>query len=69
MRAVQLIVNGEPRSVRAGLTVAGLVDELGLKIGRIAVEVNTVIVARERYAAHALAPDDRVEIVHFVGGG
>ena len=66
---VQVILNGESHSVGPGLTIAGLIDHLGLEQRRIAVEVNREIVPRDQYAARALAEGDQVEIVHFVGGG
>ena len=63
------MINGEPHRLIDGVTIADLIGQLGLNQRRIAVEVNQEIVARERYATHALADGDRVEIVHFVGGG
>ncbi len=68
--AVDLVVNGEPRSLDAtALTVAELVEDLGLGGRRVAVEVGGRIVPRARHAEHALSEGDEVEIVHFVGGG
>mgnify|MGYP003631972067 FL=1 len=52
-----------------GSRVADLVHELGLDGRKIAVERNLEIVPRSRYALDALAQDDRIEIVAFVGGG
>ena len=66
---VQVILNGEQQTLSEGLTIAGLIDHLGLNQRRIAVEVNREIVAREQYTVRALANGDQVEIVHFVGGG
>jgi sulfur carrier protein len=66
---VRVTINGDPRDVSDGTTVATLVHQLQLNERRIAVEVNREIVARELYAAHALAEGDEIEIVHFVGGG
>jgi len=62
-------INGEPREVPEGVTVAGLLDQLGVKARRVAVEVNEAVVTKDRYAVHALRIDDAVEIVAFVGGG
>lgn len=62
-------VNGEPREVPAGTTVASLVASLGLGSGPYAVERNRAIVPRSRHAEQALADGDRLEIVGFVGGG
>jgi len=66
---VEIIVNDEPRTVDAGATVADLVTALGLGRRRIAVEVNTAVVPRAAYGTTALAEGDRVEVIHFVGGG
>jgi sulfur carrier protein len=66
---MEAIVNGEPRSIRAGTTVADLLAELGLGGRRIAVEINRDIVPKSEYATRTISDGDRVEIVHFVGGG
>ena len=66
---MQVIINGEPRTLRDGFTIARLLAELGLNARRIAVEINREIVARERYDTQALTEGDLIEIVHFVGGG
>ncbi len=66
---VDVYVNGEPRRLPAGTTVAQLLDELALTGQRLAVEVNLEIVPRSAHAAHALRPGDRVEIVRAIGGG
>jgi thiamine biosynthesis protein ThiS len=66
---VHVIVNDEPRTLDAGMTVADLVATLGLGPRRIAVEVNRAIVPRAEYAATALHEGDAIEIIHFVGGG
>lgn len=64
-----VVLNGEERRCREGMTIADLVDELGLGKRRIAVEVNREIIPRDHYATHLLNAGDRIEIVHFVGGG
>ncbi|MFP5410159.1 MAG: sulfur carrier protein ThiS [Gammaproteobacteria bacterium] len=66
---IQIIVNGEPRSFPAPLSVAQLVESLDLAGKRIAVEQNGEIVPRSRHAETALADGDRLEIVVAVGGG
>jgi thiamine biosynthesis protein ThiS len=66
---MRVMLNGEPRTVADGLTVAQLVCDLGLTARRIAIEVNRDILAREDYSACALRDGDAVEIVHFIGGG
>jgi len=62
-------VNGEPREIAAGATLAALVAELGLSGRKIAVAVNRDVVPRTAYAARALRAGDRVEILEAVGGG
>ena len=64
-----LTVNGEPRRVLAGATVADLVRELGLEPAKVAVEHNGQIAPRSTLAGVVLEDRDILEIVHFVGGG
>lgn len=66
---MKLYVNGEPREVEAGLTVAALLEALVVPKTGVAVEVNREIVRRAQHASHRLSPEDRVEVVTFVGGG
>lgn len=69
MSAIEIELNGEKRGLSAALSVAALLDELGLDTRKVAVERNAEIVPRSLYGATALAPGDRIEIVHFIGGG
>ena len=69
MALIEIIVNGESRGLKAGTTVEELVRELGLVPDRLAIEYNLRILKRKRWAATALTQGDRLEIVHFVGGG
>ena len=62
-------VNGEHRRVPGGLTVAEMVNSLGLDPLRVAVERNLEIVPRSAWGATPLAAGDRLEVVHFIGGG
>ena len=66
---MRLTVNGEDRSFEAVASVAALVEMLGLDRRKVAVERNLEIVPRSAYAATALTDGDRIEIVHFIGGG
>ena len=66
---MEIIVNGQPRQVAEGTTVAQLLDRLELAGRYVAVEVNLEVVPRARHAEHRLAPGDRLEIVTLVGGG
>jgi sulfur carrier protein len=67
--ALAIRLNGEPREVAAGSTLAQLVDALGLAGRKIAVAVNRDVVPRASYAARVLQAGDRVEILEAVGGG
>ncbi len=66
---VTIRLNGKAREVAADITVSGLLDELGLVPGMVVVERNREILARESYATVRLSEGDRLELVHFVGGG
>lgn len=64
-----ITLNGETTEIHEPCTVAGLLTHLSLGRERVAVEVNLDIVPKAQYDSHPLAPGDRIEIVHFVGGG
>ena len=66
---MRLQLNGEPREFEAPLTVASLVEKLGLDARKVAIERNLEIVPRSAYASTTLGEGDRLEIVNFVGGG
>ena len=62
-------INGETREVASGLTVQGLLAELGIDLRHVAVERNRELVPKDRFETETLQPDDALEIVTFVGGG
>ncbi len=64
-----LRINGETRELGDGLPLSALLEEMGMKADRVAVERNGEIVPRGRWAETILHEGDRLEIVHFVGGG
>ncbi len=64
-----LTINGEPRDFPDGLTLAALIEQLGMKADRVAVELNLDIVPRGNWENTQLKAGDKLEIVHFVGGG
>ena len=66
---MKLIINGEERSFENVSSLAALLQNLGLKADRVAVELNREIVARGVWDATPLKDGDRLEIVQFVGGG
>ena len=65
---MEIIVNGEPTRIEA-MSVARLLDHLGIDPQRVAVELNLDILPKGEYATTPLKDGDRLEIVHFVGGG
>ncbi|MBZ5654985.1 MAG: sulfur carrier protein ThiS [Acidobacteriia bacterium] len=65
---MNLIINGESRVLPAD-TLSALVDQLGMKSDRVAIELNREIVPRDQWLQTRLTDGDRLEIVHFVGGG
>ena len=68
-REIHVTVNGEDHRVSAGETVARLLERLELPAQRVAVEHNRDILPRDRFPEVVLQEGDRLEIVHFVGGG
>lgn len=66
---MQIVLNGEPKTLADGATVADLVRDLGLQPKFVAVERNETLVPRTHHAGCVLSQDDRVEIVTLVGGG
>ncbi|MDX8394860.1 MAG: sulfur carrier protein ThiS [Mariprofundaceae bacterium] len=66
--SVEIQLNGEPKKTEA-LTVADLVVELGIEKRMIAVERNLEIVPKGEFETTKLENDDRIEVVHMIGGG
>lgn len=69
MRRMKLTINGNDREFNSPLTLSSLFEQLGMKQDRVAVELNRQIVRRELWAETKLSDGDKLEIVHFVGGG
>jgi len=69
MYRMNVLINGDERSLESPLTLAALVESLGMKPDRVAVERNREIVPRDQWLVTELAEGDQLEIVHFVGGG
>jgi thiazole synthase len=67
--SLSIQLNGEPRTVAPGTTIAQLTAQIGLDPAKVAVERNHEIVPRSTLAEVSLAEGDELEIVHFVGGG
>jgi thiamine biosynthesis protein ThiS len=66
---MQIVLNGQPREFPSLANLQDLIAALELKGDRIAVEHNGDIVSRSEWAKTSLAEGDRLEVVHFVGGG
>lgn len=67
---MKLQINGEPKAFDSpNPTLAALIESLGMKPDRVAVELNRSIVPRDRWSATQLNEGDQLEVVHFVGGG
>jgi sulfur carrier protein len=67
---MKLHINGEERTFDIAVpTLATLVESLGMKSDRVAIELNRDIVPRDRWAQTNLNDGDKLEVVHFVGGG
>jgi thiamine biosynthesis protein ThiS len=67
--SMNLQINGEDKTYDAPLTLAALIATMGLQSDRVAVELNRDIVPRDQWEKTSLSDGDRLEIVHFVGGG
>lgn len=66
---INIFMNGEQREVPENLTLSGLLEWLKLPADRVAVERNREIALRSTWAETIIQPGDRLEVVHFVGGG
>ena len=64
-----ILINGESQEIPDGLTVAALLDHIGMKPERVAIERNLDILPRARWGETRVQPRDSFEIVQFVGGG
>ena len=68
-KAMKITVNGEDRCFDSPLSIAGLLTCLGIEGGKVAIERNLEIVPKSAYHTINLNEGDRIEIVHFIGGG
>ena len=66
---MRLFINGDEKSFADPLSLAQLIEQLGMKGDRVAVELNREIVSRSQWPETPLKDGDHLEIVHFVGGG
>lgn len=66
---MQIKINGETKNIEEGESIQSLVEQLALASDRLAIELNSEVVRRADWSSVSLKEGDRVEIVHFVGGG
>lgn len=67
--SLSVTINGEPRQVSEGSSIAAMITDFGLDPKKVAVERNLEIVPRSTLGEVPVADGDKFEIVHFVGGG
>ena len=66
---MKVFVNGDEKEIGSGISLAELITQLDLPVARIAIELNREVVRRSDWGGTMLKDEDRIEIVHFVGGG
>ena len=66
---MKLIINDEDREFSSISTLSSLLEHLAMKPDRVAIELNRELVPRDRWDTTRLSEGDKLEIVHFVGGG
>lgn len=66
---MNVVINGEERAFAAPMSVEALLRELGIDPRKVAVERNLEIVPKSTYDDVMVAEGDRLEVVHFIGGG
>ena len=64
-----IFINGEARELDGVSTLAGLLDSLDLPKQRVAIELNREVIRKQDWESTSVADNDKVEVVHFVGGG
>jgi sulfur carrier protein len=66
---MKITINGEKREIPEEMDLGGLLELLSMPTERVAVELNRRVVKRSEWTAEKVSEDDRIEIIHFVGGG
>jgi len=66
---MKIIVNGEDRDIDDNLTVDALILVLGIKVKVMAIAINMDIVKKDNWNTHIIEENDKIELLHFVGGG
>ncbi|MDO8434334.1 MAG: sulfur carrier protein ThiS [Candidatus Binatus sp.] len=67
--AIAITLNGDPYTIEGDPRVAALIERLGIRPTRVAVEINSEIVPKARFAETVISAGDVVEVINFVGGG
>ena len=68
-RRLRVFINGESKEISGTPSLAELINQLDLPVTRIAIELNREVVRRNEWSSTMIRDEDRIEIVHFVGGG
>jgi thiamine biosynthesis protein ThiS len=66
---MQIVVNGETKQIERELNLQELLKKLELPTERVAIELNKTVIRKQDWAAVKVADSDKIEIIHFVGGG
>jgi thiamine biosynthesis protein ThiS len=66
---IEIILNGKSHNIKEKTNIISLLETLSLSEKKVAVELNEAVVPRDNYDKKILSANDRVEIVHFIGGG
>ena len=69
LNVAKIQLNGDPYEINSGTNLDQLLNKLKIKKNKVAIEVNGEIVEKNKYENMILKRNDRVEIVHFIGGG
>ena len=69
LNVAKIQLNGDPFEINIGTNLNDLLNKLKIKKNKVAIEVNGEIIEKSRYPKLKLIKNDKVEIVHFIGGG
>ena len=69
IKKIKIKVNGKFKSITGNLKISDLVKDLKIPIKKVAIELNQEIIDKKNIGKISLKKDDKIEIVHFIGGG
>jgi len=69
LNVAKIQLNGNPYEINNGTNLNELLNKLKIQNNKVAIEVNGAIIHKEKYSKFVLNKNDKVEIVHFIGGG